>query len=596
MMAEWDWDKNNNLGLDPKNIGVNSKKKAHWVCENGHEWEVAIGSRFQNKYGCPYCSGRKVLIGYNDLATTNPSLADEWHPTKNGDFTPRDIKANSNNKVWWMCEKGHEWEATINSRNQGCGCPHCCKEKGTSFAEQTLYFYCNKITTAINRHVELGKEIDIYLPDYKVGIEYNGSYWHENKDLKDKEKIEYLCNKGIRIITVKESDKNFIDNDVIWHNYRDKETLNFVVKTLFDLIGITDYEEPNVIDDSNKILEQYIESKKENSIAIKYPKSVDEWNYEKNGKLLPTMISYSNNKSVWWKCEQGHEWKAIVGNYYKGHGCPYCSGQKPIEGVSDLATVNPELAKQWHHTKNGELKPTDVTGSSGKNVWWICNNGHEWKANISDRKNGNGCPYCSNKKVLVGYNDLKTTNPELAKEWHPIKNGKLTSKDVTSGSGKKVWWLCKCGHEWRATIASRNNYGCPKCNKKLAAKKSYTPVMCVETGKIYESINYVRDVLGVQHVWACCNGKRNTAGGYHWKYADENMRNDNKKRAVSEDARKNLSKAAKNKKPVRCIETYIIYESASQASKETGISQGSISSVCRGENTTAGGYHWELAN
>lgn len=80
-------------------------------------------------------------MGYNDLATINPTLAKEWNYKKNGDLKPNMVKPNSDKKVWWKCVKGHEWEAIISSRNKGNGCPICARELQTSFPEQAIYFY-----------------------------------------------------------------------------------------------------------------------------------------------------------------------------------------------------------------------------------------------------------------------------------------------------------------------------------------------------------------------------------------------------------------------------------------------------------------------
>ena len=78
---------------------------------------------------CPYCSGRYAIKGENDLQTVNPSLAKEWNYEKNDGLTPMDVLPNSNKKVWWKCSEGHEWQSTINHRNNGRGCPICAKEK-----------------------------------------------------------------------------------------------------------------------------------------------------------------------------------------------------------------------------------------------------------------------------------------------------------------------------------------------------------------------------------------------------------------------------------------------------------------------------------
>ena len=90
----------------------------------GHEWQASIANRNKGR-GCPYCSGKKVLPGYNDLQTVNPALANEWNYEKNTGVRPIDVTPNSNKKAWWICSNGHEWEAKINNRNNGNGCPIC---------------------------------------------------------------------------------------------------------------------------------------------------------------------------------------------------------------------------------------------------------------------------------------------------------------------------------------------------------------------------------------------------------------------------------------------------------------------------------------
>ena len=143
---------------------------------------------------------------------------------------------------------------------------------------------------------------------------------------------------------------------------------------------------------------------------------------------------------------------------------------KLIKGVNDLATLRPELVTEWHPTKNGVKTPDIFTLYSNEKAWWICSLGHEWEARIADRLKGCGCPICAGQKVLIGYNDLATTNPELAKQWHPTKNGNKTPEMFSKGSSEKAWWVCPLGHEWQAVIYSRvKGNGCPICasNKKL---------------------------------------------------------------------------------------------------------------------------------
>ncbi len=209
----------------------------------------------------------------------------------------------------------------------------------------------------------------------------------------------------------------------------------------------------------------------EKKYVIDDKKLMSEWDWSKNESLeyTPSQITIGSSKKVWWKCSNGHKWQAPIKDRNNGHGCPYCSNRKVLQGYNDLKTVNPSLSKEWNYEKNNSLTAIDILPNSNKKVWWKCEHGHEWQATVYSRNIGLRCPYCSGKKVLKGYNDLQTINPSLAKEWNYEKNGKLKPEDFTSSCGNKVWWKCKHGHEWQAEISSRNQgRGCPYCaNQKI---------------------------------------------------------------------------------------------------------------------------------
>lgn len=132
--------------------------------------------------------------------------------------------------------------------------------------------------------------------------------------------------------------------------------------------------------------------------------------------------------------------------------------------MRSIATERPELVDEWHPTKNGELTPDSTSFGSVKKVWWRCAHDHEWEASPNNRSKGQGCPYCSGSRALVGFNDLVTVEPDIAATWHPVKNGDLTPDQVTRGSHKKVWRICEHGHEWEASIFNRTKgRGCPVC-------------------------------------------------------------------------------------------------------------------------------------
>ena len=357
LMTEWDWEKNDKWGFNPNEITSHSGKKVWWICVNGHSFDATVANRSNGK-GCPYCSGHKVMPGINDLATLYPSIVKEWNTAKNGDLLPTMVSVGSGKKVWWKCRKGHEWQAIINSRTiQRTGCPICRLEQQTSFPEQAILFYCSQVTPSESRNMDFGKEIDIYLPKYRIGIEYNGIFWHKNKNDADRRKVDFFADKNIRIITIAESNQNNVAGDTIEYVYSssNKDSLNWAIQTLFGLIGLSKVS-IDVINDASKIYEQYITIEKENSLASKYPEIANQWNYEKNLSLKPEMIMPSSNKKIWWKCSEGHEWQATIANRNSGNGCPYCSGRLAVKGKNDLQILNPDLANEWDFEKKWRFK------------------------------------------------------------------------------------------------------------------------------------------------------------------------------------------------------------------------------------------------
>ena len=496
---------------------------------------------------------------YNDLATTNPELAEEWDYSKNGDLKPTDVTRGSDKKVSWLCKKGHSWKATISSRVAGNGCPHCAKELRVSFPEKAIAYYLQLAGLEVEESFKpewLGKsEIDIYLPALHLGIEYDGQAWHKSgkKDLKK----DLLClANGVGLIRVREPKCPQISGIGPCYNLPDtkESSLDAAIKFIFETlqeeydVNIPPEIQVDVASHRIKIYELMELRDKANSLGMLQPQLAKEWNYQKNGSLTPEMVYEKSNKKVWWRCPicghewdaviasrvagngcpecgrikatlsrstpaspdslqianpelckewdydrngtltpadvfpfshrqiwwrciEGHQWTATVADRSVGKGCPYCGGLYPIPGETDLATLFPDIAAEWHPTKNKNLKPSDVLPKSSQKVWWQCKYGHEWPATVNNRtgKNRTGCPFCSGKQVLPGFNDLATTHPALAREWHPEKNGTLSCRDVTVGSNKKIWWRCSLGHEWQAVINSRRNgVGCPYCaNKKL---------------------------------------------------------------------------------------------------------------------------------
>eukprot|EP00128_Syssomonas_multiformis_P014182 Colp12_sorted_trinity150504_noHs@16176 len=210
------------------------------------------------------------------------------------------------------------------------------------------------------------------------------------------------------------------------------------------------------------------------NLLAKHPALTAEWHPTKNGELTPDAIAPSSNQRVWWQCQQGHEWEATAfSRSFQESGCPKCVKERQRgmpKGKRSLLTAHPDLAQQWHPTKNGVLTPDTVSRGSDKKVWWQCTKDrtHEWEARVSSRSvSKTGCPLC--KAHVNDTNNLLFLYPKVAEEWHPTLNDKLVANMVASKSSKKVWWLCsKCGHEWQKVVNRRTIYGagCPMCARQ----------------------------------------------------------------------------------------------------------------------------------
>jgi len=527
------WNYKRNTGLSPDRLTQGSSKKAWWVCDKGHEWEATIAHRsdINKPTRCPYCSNQKIGSD-NNLAVLNPSLAKEWHPTKNGNLFPIMVAPSSGKKAWWVCDKGHEWEATVNSRtSKNSGCPYCSNQ--SSEPEIRILTELMSIFDDVKSRYKIRSlELDIYIPDFKIGIEYDGSYYHKNKESQDKKKNIVIEKEGVKLVRVRHHPLQPISSLDIVHFERGltKTTLDKLISTIQLLIDKSHSEKINSYLVKNEFVNQDLFKKymsyfpspfPEKSLEYLSPKLCEEWNYKKNKPLLPSNFSVSSGRKVWWKCEKSHEWEAtIYARTNSNTGCPYCAGKK-IGLDNNLTVLNPSLAKEWHPTKNGNLSPDMVALGSGKKVWWVCNKGHEWEATIAHRSDINKptrCPYCSGRRACSD-NNLEVLNPSLAKEWHPTKNGNHSPDMVTPSSGKKAWWVCNKGHEWKAAIYSRQKSGCPYCSNRKIDSDNNLEVLNSSLAKEWHPTkngNLFPDMVALgskKKVWWVCNK------GHEWEAA-----------------------------------------------------------------------------
>lgn len=513
LLDEWNYDKN---VQSPSQILAHSNRKVWWKCSLSHEWECGIGGRTSKTRpsGCPYCSNppKKVLLGFNDFKTWCESngkdyLLKEWNVERNGDVLPTNITYGSGKKIWWKCIKGHEWCVSTSNRIRGTGCPVCTRRQ-TSFPEQAIAFYLSKSFNILQRYNIKGYEIDVFLENHAIGIEYDGMFYHSEATIeREQAKDSFYRKQGITLIRIKENkEKVGVEGDNIFFvpkkkNYLD-EAFNVLLHSLISLIrkrtGVNVIDDIDVVRDELEIREHYASIIKKSSVADVFPDLVAQWDVEKNKGMMPDNFSANAHAKVWWRCVKGHSWQADISSRNRKLGCPYCAGQRVIGGVNDLESWcvenAPELLGEWNYEKN-TVKISEIAKTSNKKVWWQCSKGHEWEAVIANRVHGTRCPYCFTGNNVISYTlsfaewCKVNKQEELLIEWNYDKNSAVKPETVSKASHKKVWWKCAKGHEWEAQIKSRTyNHGCPYCSgtyKKVLVGKNDLVTWCKGNEKLY---------------------------------------------------------------------------------------------------------------
>lgn len=572
LMGEWDWNRNETLGLDPYQLTCGSNKKAWWVCrKHNHSWFAVIQSRTGGA-GCPYCHNRLILPGFNDLETTHkslleewdyenndklptqvmggshykaawvcsecgnsyratvadragrgrgcpecgknarsrakatpkpgnsladkfPDIAGQWHPTKNGDSLPSDYKPYSNKKVWWLCECGHAWQATINNRtSKGRGCPQCASYRKTSFPEKAVFYYVSKVFDDALSCVTVdfngsSVSLDIWIPSISTAIEYDGQHWHQDAE-KESKKNNICFDNGVRLIRV--SEPGCIRyNDVmstIRIERRDatsSESLDEAVAAVMDILGCGESVDINSARDDSEIRLLIVSDRRSNSFGENYPELVKEWHPTRNGGLTPYMFSRHSGVKAWFVCENNHEYQAIIADRANGKGCYTCAmkalGRKkmvPKPGES-FGEKYPYAASAWHPTKNGDMTPYDVAPNSNKRFWWKCQEcGHEWEGTVQKRTKS-GKPLC--RSCSLKDTGKSRRMPAIEFETLVTENNPNTEV-VGEYDGYKTTVACKCrvcGHTWDAWPQNLiKGHGCNICagvqRKKTRAENQRT--------------------------------------------------------------------------------------------------------------------------
>ena len=360
-------------------------------------------------------AGKSVSV-VGKMLSDFPEIAAQWHPTKNGDLRPEEVAGGSDTIIWWKCPEGmdHEWEApAVRRTNQGAGCPSCAGRKASS----------------TNSLAALYPAI--------------AAQWHPTKN-------------G----PVKPQDVVAGSNKKAWWKCPEGPDHEWEAK----LVSRTSRGTGCPVCAGRQVSPT-------NSLAALHPAISAQWHPTKNGELKPEEVVAGSHQKAWWQCpkEPDHEWVAsVVSRTRLRTDCLMCAGRN-VSSSNSLASLYPEIAAQWHPTRNGDLTPADIVAGSNTKVWWKCTEGHdhEWETTVAHRTSGGTrCPACIGQQIS-STNSLKALYPAIAAQWHPTKNGKLCPEDVTGGSQRKAWWKCPEGedHEWEASVVNRTRKGsgCAAC-------------------------------------------------------------------------------------------------------------------------------------
>lgn len=418
-----------------------------------------------------------------------------------------------------------------------------------SIPEKAIYYYLSKIFSDIEENYRPdflnGKEIDIYIPTIKLGIEYDGERWHKNiqadidKDLSCKEqRIKIIHVREPRCINSGAFEVVIITPKPTTNGTHMTQPIKQIIDILNEHYNLCVKLDVDCLRDNADICKRIISSAGFNSLRLKAPQISSEWDYQKNAPLTPDNVSVHSGKKAFWICPKGHSYSSVIASRTgkDACGCPVCSNRGTALykngiyiGEHSLAKERPDIACEFMEEKNG-LSADMISVSSNKKMWFKCRKcGHEWMSKINNRTSSNnqGCPKCAKEKQSESYHisiilergNLLDLYPELCKEWDYNKNH-LSPKQFTAGSKTKVYWICSRGHSYLASInhrTSKKPTGCPICRGRRKILNS-------DTGEIFVSLQEAAKSIGFKKgdsIRLCCKGEKKQAGGYHWQYYDE---------------------------------------------------------------------------
>lgn len=367
-----------NPGITVETISYQDKREVWWLCGKGHEWKEKVSSRSRQK-----TSDCKICIS---LVCTHPDLVQEMHPTLNGDIKAESLTAGSHLKIWWICKKGHEYDAVVKNRANGSGCPYCSGKK--TLPEKSVSITHPELVKFLHPTKNKGFSPEKVTANYLKPV-----WWLCDKGHEWQETIQN-CSRQSELICPTCRSVGYLKPSLLeeWHpdnklspyetpaNYNEKVKWRCKACSHEWLTSVANRFRGSGCPGCSGAAVTH-----KTSVAAICPEIAKEWDYIANSKT-PNDYTIGSTEEVQWICENGHRYKeSIYDRTTRNRGCPTCK---------TIAYLCPHLLDEW--SPENTLSPHEEFAGSGKEVIWKCRScSHVWIAKIVGRYHGQGCPNCN---------------------------------------------------------------------------------------------------------------------------------------------------------------------------------------------------------
>ncbi|MDC0499911.1 zinc-ribbon domain-containing protein [Paracoccaceae bacterium] len=573
--------------------------------------------------------GRNRIVDKKySLAAKFPHLLKEWHWEKNQELgiSPYEILPGTTTKVYWICKKHEPYPASLGNRTHKTnptGCPKC--KSQTSRNELRIYFELRSIFGNVEHRVkDFGSEIDIYLPDHRLGIEYDGARFHKNKIVKDTKQIHDLELDNIKLIRVREkplsklgaNDLSVSKNQLISHGDIAGLLRQIIKIRLKEISSQTAEDCQNYIKNGVFVADdEYLDTvinrfsvPFEQSLAAKFPEIAKDWDFERNYPYTPDIITpgvagNASGELFYWLCSKDPMHPSYPAAVYSRtgkskQGCPRCGGRYATHD-NNLKSKHPVFAKMFDEAENysdtGELLVASmITPSSGIKYDWLCPKGHLITSKSPDEILNNkeylGCKTCRQLAIASGTHKFahqKFDEQEIIK----LFESGHTYEEIAKKEG------CSIGNVGNIIIDYKKNN-----NMKIQSKVT-DPIFCKELNRHFLSHAIAKEELiqlgyPIGNIPSVLRGDCKTTGGLSFSYSDLD-KNQIENQDPSDFIEVPVQKLSNSKQEVYCVELEQKFPSKSaaiKALKKAGYPPFIQKTLNKAITTggLAGGFHWVL--